>query len=100
MGVPSLEMTVLMVFPLLWTNFCFPLVRRNSISPWSAKNFSNLALQSRRDQADSHGGQTSREYPVKPRARSVGMSDFPIVSRGSNFLKSAVGCWKKVVART
>src|SRR3954468_11351350 len=44
MGVPSLEMTVLMVFPLLWTIFCFTLASRNILPPWPGKNFSHLAL--------------------------------------------------------
>src|SRR5258708_39686723 len=58
MGVPSLEMTFLMVFPLLWTICCFSLARRNSVPPWPEKNFSHLALHSLREQADSHSGQT------------------------------------------
>src|SRR5258708_13743909 len=58
MGVPSLEMTFLMVFPLLWTICCFSLACRNSVPPWPEKNFSHLALHSLREQEGSHSGQT------------------------------------------
>src|SRR5258706_7754106 len=52
MGVLSLEMTFLMVFPLLWTIFCFTLASRNILPPWPEKNFSHLALHNSRANFD------------------------------------------------
>src|SRR5258708_5500308 len=44
MGVPSCEMTVLIVFfSLSWTRFCLQVASRNSIEPVIRKNFSDLA---------------------------------------------------------
>jgi hypothetical protein len=90
MGVPSLEMTVLMVFPLCEPSSVSLFYVETVYHPGQKKTSPIVLFTALRDKADSHSGQTSRKYPVEPRARSVGMRDVPIVSFGSIFLKSTV----------